>query len=153
MNREDKDMVLAPRGLLKAICLTASALTRKNTEDRRQKMNELLKRLDEECKLPKDSSNKDIRGNSYYEVEIRRYDEDGEGMGAIKVRISHNQNGIYITPEGYGDHCSNDGEGIPVLLEYCGGEPRVIIWDDINQEDSSHIISLKNADEKLRKED
>ena len=93
---------------------------------------------------------KDIRGNPYQEVMIGRYDEDGEHTGPIRVRITHNQDGIFIQPEGYGDHCSIDGAGIPVLFEYWGGEPRMVIWDDINQEDSSHIISLKNAAENLR---
>jgi len=82
-------------------------------------------------------------------LEIELYDQDTEKHHS--VRIAFDEYGIYITPKGYGDYYSNDGDGIPIMVEVFGGEPRVILWDDINEQDSTHIISLKKAKETCRK--
>lgn len=39
----------------------------------------------------------------------------------LDVTITRGQGGgILITPKGYGDKCSNDGDGVPILLDfYC----------------------------------
>ncbi len=58
----------------------------------------------------------------------------------------------YIRPKGYGDYDSVDGQGAPILIEFRDGIPYVIIFDDINNPNPSHIISLEKASEKLRKE-
>lgn len=52
--------------------------------------------------------------------------------------------------EGYGDHNSPDGQGIPVLFEVYEGELRLLVWADINREDPTHIISLDGARERDR---
>jgi len=46
-----------------------------------------------------------------------------------------------------------DGQGSPVYIEFRHGIPTVIIWDDINNEEPSHVISLKDAAESTRRED
>jgi hypothetical protein len=66
----------------------------------------------------------------------------------VDIKVGHG--GISITPKGYGDYCSEEGHGAPVLVEVIGGKPRVVIWDDINKEDSSHVIPLDGAHEDLR---
>jgi hypothetical protein len=69
-----------------------------------------------------------------------------------KVRIKVGLDGVVIVPEGYGDYCSADGEGAPVMIEFAEGNPRVVVWDNINNEDASHIIDLSEAAEKNREE-
>lgn len=64
--------------------------------------------------------------------------------------IEHIADSVYIRPDGYGDACSHDGEGSPVMLEVWEGELRVVIWGDINKEDPTHIISLEGAREEKR---
>ena len=63
----------------------------------------------------------------------------------LEVTITSTPQGIVIRPKGYGDATSEDGKGAPILIELFEGHPRVTIWDDINNEDSSHTISLANA--------
>ena len=74
-----------------------------------------------------------------------------EGNSVVNVELECLDGTLFIKPEGYGDHNSNDGEGIPILLEVYNGELRLVAWDDINHEDASHTISLEKALEKLRK--
>jgi len=39
------------------------------------------------------------------------------------------------------------------MVEFFNGEMRVIVWDDINVEDPTHIISLEGAREDVREID
>jgi len=57
---------------------------------------------------------------------------------------------ICFIAEGYGDYCSQGGQGCSVMIENHEGILQVIIWDDINSEDYK-IISLANARESQRK--
>jgi len=84
-------------------------------------------------------------------LKIELYDQDTEKCHPFQIVFD--EYGIYIIPKGYGDYYSKNGHGIPIMVEMFGGEPRVILWDDINEEDSTHIISLAAASEKLRKPD
>lgn len=56
---------------------------------------------------------------------------------------------ILIQVKGYGDGCSKDGEGIPILIERNGGELRAVCWTDINEQDPQ-IVSLEGAKEDKR---
>ena len=97
---------------------------------------------------------KNMQGNPTQAISLLNQSSEYDNpVDSIDFHISHNERGIYIRPEGYGDKCSQDGQGIPIMIEFYDGEPRVIIWDDINHEDSSHTISLRQADEKLREDD
>ena len=71
----------------------------------------------------------------------------------VECRITADPSGIYIRPAGYGDFCSADGEGCPVMLEYYNGEMRVAVWPNINEEDRVDIISLEGAKEDVREDD
>lgn len=55
-----------------------------------------------------------------------------------------------LRPRGYGDYCSKEGEGIPVIIEQFQGTLRVVIWANINEEEPTHIISLEKAKETWR---
>jgi hypothetical protein len=68
----------------------------------------------------------------------------------IRGTIKRADGVVLIRPDGCGDACSQDGSGFPVLVELYGGDLRVVVWSDINQEDPTHIISLKGAAESLR---
>lgn len=57
---------------------------------------------------------------------------------------------VGIAVEGYGDHYSKDGEGIPILMEYYDGKLRLLVWSDINSEDPTHIIDMDKAREDNR---
>ena len=48
-------------------------------------------------------------------------------------------------PAGYGLYACADGTAGPILLELHEGRLRLIVWDDINLEDPSHIIDLEVA--------
>jgi hypothetical protein len=84
-------------------------------------------------------------------LEIELYDQDTEKCHSVE--IAFDEQGIYIIPKGYGDYYSKDGHGIPIMVEMYGGKPRVILWDDINEQDSTHTISLEGAREDKRKPD
>ena len=71
---------------------------------------------------------------------------------SIEVKIVHRPRGIEIQFEGYGDNGSTPGNGSPILIEYCYGSPRVIIFGNINQEEPTHIIDLDEAAEANREE-
>lgn len=68
---------------------------------------------------------------------------------AIELEIQ--SHGIAIRPVGYGDKLSPDGQGSPLLIEFRNGIPVLIVWDDINNEEPSHIISLQRAAESKRR--
>jgi phage protein U len=57
---------------------------------------------------------------------------------------------IMIHVEGYGDSCSDDGLGEPVIIDFFDNKVQVIVWGDINRQDPTHNIDLKYAKESLR---
>lgn len=64
-----------------------------------------------------------------YETECFLRDCGGEGKPPMKMHVTITDEAIYIQPHG---HECPEGDYPPVLLEVCGGEARVIVWDDIN---------------------
>ena len=68
----------------------------------------------------------------------------------FKVNIEVNKKMILITPEGFGDSNSKDGEGTPIMIEFRDGVPYIVLWGDINEEEATDIISLEGAKESLR---
>jgi len=71
----------------------------------------------------------------------------------VDVRVSIDNQVLFIRPNGYGDSCSMDGRGCPVVIEIADGELRIVVWGDINSEEYTHIISLEGAREDRRVED
>jgi hypothetical protein len=62
-------------------------------------------------------------------------DIDSEG-GGIAIRLQ-------------GTACKEDDNAGPVFIEFYGGQPRVVVWPDINSEESE-VIDLSNAMETNR---
>jgi hypothetical protein len=77
-------------------------------------------------------------------------DEDEARNRGRLVTVSATGAGLGIVPEGYGDLCSPDGKGVPILIDYYDGRLRVVVWSDINQEDPTHTIDLEGARESAR---
>jgi len=68
----------------------------------------------------------------------------------VSLTIYSKDGQLHIKASGYGDNCSQDGEGYPIVIEVFDNELRVVVWSDINQEDPTHIISLEGAKEDKR---
>jgi len=77
---------------------------------------------------------------------------DHNGDRAIRVEVADEQRGLVIYPAGYGCFGCADGTAGPILLELYEGQLRLVVWDDINLEDPSHIIDLEDAREAQRRD-
>jgi len=62
-----------------------------------------------------------------------------------RVQVKFNDLGIGLHFPGYGDHGTADPHGEPVFIEYRNGVPHVVVWQDIQQEDPTHVIGLEDA--------
>lgn len=71
---------------------------------------------------------------------------------AISIHLVYENGQLWIQPQGYGEKCTEDGEGSPVGMEIWQGRLRLVVFDDINSEDPK-IIDLENAKESCRIED
>ena len=78
-------------------------------------------------------------------------EDRGNGFKSVKGEVVNEGGLLLIRVEGYGDYCSNNGEGYPVVLELLEGKLRLAVWEDINQEDCTRTIDLEGAKESLRK--
>lgn len=85
---------------------------------------------------------------------LEPWDRDYDKSDKIPFKITSRQNAddksntteaIMFHFKGYGDFCSGEGHGIPILMEIKDGELRICVWSDINQEDLTHDISLRCA--------
>ena len=77
---------------------------------------------------------------------------DHDGDRTIRVEVAEEPCGVVIYPAGYGCYPCADGTAGPILLELYEGRLRLIVWDDINMEDPSHIIDLEGAREDQRRD-
>lgn len=87
-----------------------------------------------------------------FKYKIKDGDGDVENPREVTLTVSGGNQQLCIAPSGYGDKCTEDGFGEPILVELYSDELRVIVWADINQEDPTHTISLEDAREDRRKE-
>lgn len=94
------------------------------------------------------TKNKVVKG--YQEMVGYLYDQVTKKN--VKAKVSFINGMVFVNISGYGDICSYKGEGEPVCVESFNNQARVIVWDDINKEDASHIISLEKAKEKYRED-
>ena len=65
----------------------------------------------------------------------------------IEISIEGGNECIVITPAGHDQHRP------PIYIDFYRGEVSVFVYADINQEDPTHIISLKGAREEYREQD
>lgn len=78
------------------------------------------------------------------------WDQCRSDPGKVDVRVEVSRRYITVTTEGYGD-CGNPyPQGVPILIELCGGCLRVVLWSDIANESPTHIIPLEGAKEDKR---
>jgi hypothetical protein len=86
-------------------------------------------------------------------MKARLFDQSDIEYGrTVDVTVEEKNGTLLIKPEGYGDMVSEDGHGIPVVMELYQGRLRIIAWADINQEDYTDIIDLEEAREDSRTE-
>jgi hypothetical protein len=78
--------------------------------------------------------------------------DSGNKKPHVLGHISIDTLGIVFHFNGYGDCCSAEGHGTPVLIENREGVLYVVVWSDINREDPTHSICMEGAKESKRKE-
>jgi len=69
----------------------------------------------------------------------------------IEVKLTSENGQLWLQPEGYGDKGTADGHGAPVGLEIWQGRLRLIVFEDINEEEA-RIVDLEKARETARQE-
>lgn len=79
-------------------------------------------------------------------------EESDDRSKDVRVSIRNSGFGLEIRISGYSDCCSQDSEGVPIYLEKCNGEMYLRVFSDINSEEPTHSISLKNARDSNRVE-
>ena len=77
---------------------------------------------------------------------LKSVEGDGKDL-VLEVTAGADGYALLIRPKGFGDNGSMTGFGTPLMVENRGGIPFVCVWDDINREDTSHVISLEHAAE------
>lgn len=90
-----------------------------------------------------------MRKSPVLKVQVLDVDNDS-GAEYRDIEVEVEDWGIVVRPIGYGNNTSEKGRGCPLFIEFRNGVPMVIIWDDINNEEASHIISLESAAESGR---
>ncbi|HBG27652.1 MAG: hypothetical protein A2Y10_10380 [Planctomycetes bacterium GWF2_41_51] len=82
-------------------------------------------------------------------VSIREQCSESALSAEVKVKILSQGGQIWIGAEGYGEKCADEGEGFPIGIEIWQGRLRLIVFNDINNEEPQ-IIDLENARETCR---
>ena len=86
------------------------------------------------------------------DFKLRDCDDDCSEVVDGKVTIEKGNIGLLIKVRGYGDHDSQDGHGCPIILERLNGRLRLVVYNDINDEEPQ-IIDLEGARESERLSD
>jgi hypothetical protein len=71
---------------------------------------------------------------------------------SVRVEVAEEPGGLALYPAGYGLCACADGTAGPIRLEVHEGRLRLVVWDDINLEDPSHVIDLEGAREDHRRD-
>ena len=92
--------------------------------------------------------------SKFYTTIQDRNPPKGQIGREIRIEIKEGLAGYYIEvkPEGFGDHGSADGHGVPITLELYEGRLRLIVFPDINEEEPT-IIDMEGARETARKKE
>jgi len=67
----------------------------------------------------------------------------------IPVHLLGEHGKLWIRPQGYGDACSEEGQGFPIALELWQGRLRLVVFSEINNEEPQ-ILDLEKARESNR---
>lgn len=73
-----------------------------------------------------------------------------EQKGQVDFEGAAHDNAVVLNLDGFGLKTMDAGFGGVVLLEYWARTVRLLVWDNINEEDPSHIICLEGARESRR---
>ena len=95
------------------------------------------------------NKNKDYNGDAIFITCLT--DPITKKKREVVINVVGGQLGIRI--EGYGDKCSADGKGQPIMLDYMANRLEVVVWSNINEEDPTHYIKMEGAMEKNRVDD
>lgn len=94
------------------------------------------------------------------ELSLTCYDLHSESIDGAertsltaKVRLAEDKSSILIGVEDCGLAVMPTGANEVVCLEIYEGEPRLLVWADVNSEEPTQIISLAGAAESLREDD
>lgn len=85
--------------------------------------------------------------NSGSETSVELRDPITRESRQVQFRPTESGSGVDVVVPGYGDGASVPGAGVPVYIEFYGGELRINVWADIASEDPTHMISLEGARE------
>jgi hypothetical protein len=85
-----------------------------------------------------------------YEFLARLVDPETGKNRDINIIIDGGRLAIQI--DGYGDKYSVNGEGSPIVVDFYNNKLKVLVWADINKEDTTHSIDLDGAKEDKRVE-
>jgi hypothetical protein len=83
-----------------------------------------------------------------YSINIKEQCLDSEQI-EVKVNILSEGGQVWIQPEGHGEKCAMDDEGFPIGIEIWQGRLRLIVFDDINEQEPK-IIDLEKARQTAR---
>jgi hypothetical protein len=72
-----------------------------------------------------------------------------EGSDRISGRIEAGDDGLAVFIDGYGECTSPDGNGAIIILEKYQGRLRVLVWDDIREENPK-VVDVECASESRR---
>lgn len=78
------------------------------------------------------------------DVSVLLFDETNNSTTTAVIDAKSNC-GLAISFSEHGDCCSQGENGTPVYIERIDGDVRVVIYSDINKEDPTHTVSLKDA--------
>lgn len=78
-------------------------------------------------------------------MKVNLMDQADYEAEELEVTVKEFNGTLLIGAKGYGEMCSDDDNGHPVVIELYEGKFRVIAWADINKEDCTHIIDLSKA--------
>ena len=81
--------------------------------------------------------------------DVRVFQIEGSGS-QHSIAVLAEAAGLMVQPGGTGVQTMEDNEGYPIVLEHYEGRWRLLVWDDINDEEPSHIIELDGALEARR---
>ena len=75
-------------------------------------------------------------------------DEERKDGNLVKGIIEITPTKLWIHIDGYGECTASEGEGFPIGIEIYNGRLRLLVWPDINDEESE-VIDMEGAREFL----
>lgn len=95
------------------------------------------------------ANKKGFNSSRVFDVDLEDASENGE---FTRAQLTISSQGIAIVFDGHSDYVSEDDKGQPLWIERNDGEIHVVIFDDINSEEPTHVISLEGARNEARRE-